>query len=237
MNTKNYNLVLGSMEVKVDIKDIKNVHLSVYPPNGEVKVSAPIGTNLDTLRVYLSSRISWIKKQQSSFKSQKRVSPREFLTKESHYIRGKRYLMEVKECTTTNSVELDHSVVKLKVAGGGDYTKKAKIYEKWQRQELKNDVNVLILKWENILEVKASRFILRKMKTKWGSCNPDTKTININLVLLEKPKDHLEYVIVHELVHLIERMHNANFIAYMDKFLPNWKQLKSELNQLTLTEI
>ena len=232
MNTK--IITLGSIDIPVLLKDIKNVHLSVYPPHGEVRVSAPLKTNLDTLRVYLSSRITWIKKHQLKFNLQKRVSPREFLTRESHYIRGKRCLMEVITNSDHCGVEMDHTSIKLHLKSESDASK---TYQKWQRSELKKDITTLLQKWEPEIGVKSSKFVIRKMKTRWGSCNPVLKTINLNLNLIEKAPEHLEYVVVHELIHLIERKHNANFVAHMDKFIPNWKQLKSELNSLALTEI
>ncbi len=114
---------------------------------------------------------------------------------------------------------------------------KIKIFETWQRLELKKDVKSLLTKWEPIIGVKSNKFVIRKMKTKWGSCNIETKTLNINLNLIEKPPEHLEYIVVHELIHLIERNHNTNFVAYMDKFLPQWKQIKTELNSLPLIKI
>jgi predicted metal-dependent hydrolase len=236
MHTTIYNMLIGSMKVSVEIKDIKNVHLSVYPPYGDVRVSAPLGTALDTLRVYISSRISWIRKQQSKIRSQKRVSPREFLTQESHFIRGQRYLMEVLEGQPSSKVELLHNSIRLSIKSNIKMSR-SKIFEKWQRAELSKDITKLIEKWEPMLEVKASGFAIRKMKTKWGSCNPISKTINLNLILLEKPPEHLQYVVVHELIHLLERKHNANFVAHMDKFLPNWKQLKVDLNALVLEEM
>ncbi len=227
-------LTVGSVDIAVTLKDIKNVHLSVYPPYGEVRVSAPIKTNLDYLRVYLSSRIVWIKKQQLKFGLQKRMSAREFLTRESHYLRGQRFLMEVITNSDRHGVIVVHNTIKLHLKLEYDA---AKTYQKWQRSELKKDIAILLQKWEPEIGVKSNKFVIRTMKTKWGSCNPKLKTINLNLNLIEKAPEHLEYVLVHELIHLIERKHNANFVAHMDKFIPNWKQLKSELNGMALLEI
>lgn len=237
MNTKIDKLFLGSMSVKVELKDIKNVHLSVYPPNGAIKVSAPFGTNIDTLRVYLSVRIPWIRQQQLKLQSQKRISPREFLTRESHYIWGKRYLMQVIENADFSGVIIDHSTIKLNLKNGQNISQKSKIYQKWQRSELKKEVTRLLKHWEPIIGVKINSLTIRKMKTKWGSCNPDVKTINLNLNLIEKPPEHLEYIVVHELIHLVERSHNANFVAHIDKYIPNWMDIKSQLNQLPLLTI
>ncbi len=237
MNTKIDKLFLGSMSVKVELKDIKNVHLSVYPPNGAIKVSAPFGTNIDTLRVYLSVRIPWIRQQQLKLQSQKRISPREFLTRESHYIWGKRYLMQVIENADFSGVIIDHNTIKLNLKNGQNISQKSKIYQKWQRSELKKEVTRLLKHWEPIIGVKINSLTIRKMKTKWGSCNPDVKTINLNLNLIEKPPEHLEYIVVHELIHLVERSHNANFVAHIDKYIPNWMDIKSQLNQLPLLTI
>jgi predicted metal-dependent hydrolase len=237
MNTKSYTLKMSSIIVSIELKDIKNVHLSVYPPLGEVKVSAPYGTETDTLRVYISSRISWIKKQQLKFKSQKRISPRMFLTRESHYIRGKRYLLEVVESQSSPNVDLQNSKVKLYTRQSSNYLEKKKTWEKWQRQELYKDIDILLDKWTKKLDVKPIKVSIRKMKTKWGSCNPISKSININLLLVEKANKYLEYVLVHELIHLLERGHNQRFVSYMDKHLPNWKQTKSEMKKLVLLEL
>jgi predicted metal-dependent hydrolase len=237
MYTTIYNMLIGFMNVSVEIKDIRNVHLSVYPPYGDVKVSAPLGTKLDTLRVYIISKISWIKKQQLKFSLQKRISPRELLTRESHYIRGQRYLMNVIESQDKSGVIINQGSANLIVEPNSTKEQRMQILEKWQRQELKKDISVILQKWEPIIGVKSNKFVIRKMKTRWGSCNPDSKTININLFLIEKPIKYLEYIIVHELVHLIERTHNSNFLAHMDKFLSNWRQLKYELNQLPINDL
>lgn len=234
MNTSTEKLYLANNEVVVSFKDIKNIHLSVYPPFGDIRVAAPLSTNLDSIRVYLSSKLSWIKKQQTKFLSQERLAPREFLTKESHYIRGKRYLLEIVETNKKPEVVLKHNKIKLLVAPNSDTLLKSQIYDKWQRKELKQDLETLLIKWQKIINVEINGFTIRKMKTKWGSCSIKRKQININLELIKKPVQYLEYIVVHELVHLIERNHNARFIAYMDLYLPNWQLLKQELNQLIL---
>lgn len=166
--------------------------------------------------------------------SQERLAPREFLTKESHYIRGKRYLLEIVETNKKPEVVLKHNKIKLLVAPNSDTLLKSQIYDKWQRKELKQDLETLLIKWQKIINVEINGFTIRKMKTKWGSCSIKRKQININLELIKKPVQYLEYIVVHELVHLIERNHNARFIAYMDLYLPNWQLLKQELNQLIL---
>ncbi len=234
MNTNVQTLILANNEVTISFKDIKNIHLSVYPPFGEVRVAAPLQTNLDSLRAYLSSKIGWIKKQQTKFLNQERLSPREFLTKESHYLRGQRYLLEIVTTAQKPQVLIKHETIQIFAKPNSSKQTKAQILEKWQRAELKKDVEKLLVKWQKILELEINSFTIRKMKTKWGSCSIENKIININLELIKKPVEYLEYVVVHELVHLIERKHNATFVAYLDKYLPNWQASKKELNQFIL---
>jgi predicted metal-dependent hydrolase len=233
MNTsiQNHTLSFGSLSVDVVLKDIKNVHLSVYPPFGDIKVAAPLWTNIDTLRVYLCSRIGWIKQQQSKISLQKRISPRECLTRESHFVRGQRYLMKVTPAQSQSQIILEQNTINLVIKTDASKEQKIRVLENWQRLELKKDVELLLIKWEPIIGVESNNFVIRKMKTKWGSCNIESKTLNINLALIEKSNKLLEYVIVHELVHLLERNHTNLFVAYMDKFIPEWRALKVELNE------
>lgn len=228
---------LGNIKVDVEQKDIKNIHLSVYPPNGKVKISAPNRMDLDTIRVYAISKLQWIKKKQEQFKNQERETPREYLTKESHYFFGKRYLLKVVEHDSTPKVELNHNEIRLYVRPLTPAKKRQEILEEWYRKELKQIVPSLISKWETFIGVRNNEFGVKKMRTKWGTCNPDAKRIWLNLELAKKPVECLEYIIVHELVHLLERSHNDRFINYMDKFLPKWRSHKEELNRLPVSHI
>ena len=226
---------LGNIKVDVEQKDIKNIHLSVYPPNGRVKISAPNRMDLDTIRVYAISKLKWIKKKQEQFKSQERETPREYLSKESHYFFGKRYLLKVLEYNTSPSVTLTQREIIMHVLTDTSPNKKQEILEEWYRTELKKIIPDMINKWEEIIVVKVNEFGIKKMRTKWGTCNQEAKRIWLNLELAKKPAECLEYIIVHELVHLLERSHNDRFISYMDKFLPKWRSYKEELNRLPIS--
>jgi predicted metal-dependent hydrolase len=232
LNIKMRQLQIGDITIDVEQKEIKNIHLSVYPPTGRVRISAPLRLDLDTIRVYALSKLKWIKKQQAKFKGQERETLREFLNRESHYYKGKRYLLKIVELEAPPKVELKHSTIILYVRPGASKEKKQAVLEEWYRSQLKMVLPALIEKWEKKLKVEVKEFGIRKMKTKWGSCNCQAKRIWLNLELAKKPPEHLEYVVVHEMVHLLERKHNDTFITYMNKYLPKWRFYKDELNRL-----
>lgn len=226
---------LGDITVDVVLKDIKNVHLSVYPPAGKVRISAPLRMDIDTIRVFAISKLGWIKQQQRKLQEQERETPREYLDLESHYVWGKRYLLKVIEVDEASSVTLKHSKMILQVRPGTDEKKKQPIIDAWYREQLKKAVPPLIAKWEPLIAVKIERFYVRKMKTKWGSCNHRALSIRLNTDLAKKPKDCLEYIIVHEMAHLLEPTHNARFIALMDQFMPKWQFYRDKLNRLPVS--
>lgn len=226
---------LGEITIEVTQKDIKNVHLSVYPPFGQVKIAAPIRMNLDTIRIYAITKLSWIKKQQIKIKAQKREAPREYLTKESHYYLGKRYLLKVIENNATPNVKLKHNTIELYVRPKTDTAKRKEIFDEWYRARLKEMIPTLIAKWEKVMAVEVKEFGIKKMKTKWGTCNIDAQRIWVNLELAKKPINCLEYIVVHEMTHLLERNHNTRFVALMNQFMPNWKEVKEELNRLPVS--
>lgn len=228
---------LGNIDVEVIQKDIKNVHLSVHPPIGRVRIAAPSRMNIDTIRIYAISKLSWIKKQQTKILNQKREAPREYLTKESHYYLGKRYLLKVIELDTVPIVNLTHSTIELYVRPGSPIEKRKEILENWYREQLRELAADLITHWEKKMKVKVEEFGIKKMKTKWGTCNEEAKRIWLNFELAKKPLECIEYIVVHELVHLKERHHNDKFVAHMNNFLPTWKQLKSDLNKLPVSHI
>lgn len=228
---------LGDIKIEVDRKDIKNVHLSVYPPAGRVHIAAPLHMDLDTIRVYAISRLDWIKEQQQKFLAQERETPREYLDRESHYVWGKRYLLKVVEKEAAPSVDLQHSHIWLQVRPGADEVKKAAVLEAWYRRQVREALAPLIAKWEERLGVRAGSMRVRRMKTRWGSCNPRTAGILINTELGKKPPECLEYIVVHELMHLIEPTHNSRFVALMDHHLPHWRLLRDELNRAPLGHV
>jgi predicted metal-dependent hydrolase len=230
----NMRLKIGDIVVDVVRKDIKNIHLSVYPPTGRVHISAPSRTNPDAIRVFAVSKIGWIKKQQRKLREQERETPREYLDRESHYVWGKRYLLKLLELDEPPSVELQHSQLLLRVRPGAVVKKKQAIVEAWYREQLKNAVRLLISQWEPIIGVEVRRFFVQRMKTRWGGCNPRTHSIRLNTELGKKPRECLEYIIVHEMVHLLESVHNDRFVALMNQFMPKWQFFKGVLNRFPL---
>jgi predicted metal-dependent hydrolase len=223
---------LGDIAVEVVKKDIKNIHLSVYPPAGRVRISAPLRMNLDTIRVFAISKLGWIKQQQKKLREQERETPREYLDHESHYVWGKRYLLKVVESDEAPGVELLRGQMRLRVRPGASDEKKQAIVEEWYRAQIKQAVPALIAKWEPLIGVKVARFFVQRMKTKWGSCSSDSRSIRLNTDLAKKPPECLEYIIVHEMAHLLEPTHNDRFTTLMNQFMPNWRFHREELNRL-----
>jgi predicted metal-dependent hydrolase len=227
---------LGGIRVDVVQKDIKNVHLSVYPPSGRVKISAPLCMNSETIRVFAISKIGWIRQQQAKLRGQERESPREYIDRESHYVWGKRYLLKVVEDEAPQSVEVQSRALRLCVRPGTNEAVKMAVLARWYRHLLKAEVPPLIEAWGPRLNVAVRGFYVRQMKTKWGSCNPAAGTIRLNTELAKKPKECLEYVVVHELAHLIERHHNERFFAIMDRHMSQWRLHRQELNAAPLAQ-
>jgi predicted metal-dependent hydrolase len=223
---------LGHLMVDVVLKDIKNVHLSVYPPDGAVRISAPQRMSLDTIRLFAISRLTWITQQQKKLREQERETPRDYVERESHYVWGKRYLLELREVDAPPLVELRHKRLVLNVRPGTSLAARESVMEEWYRQQLKIAVAPLLVRWEPLLGISTRRFFVQRMKTKWGSCNQYERTIRLNTELAKKPPECLEYLVVHELAHLIEPTHNARFIALMDRFLPQWRLRRELLNRL-----
>ncbi len=233
MSTQKINI--GGISVDVEFKDIKNVHLSVYPPTGRVRIAAPARMSIDTIRLYAIAKLGWIKKQQAKLQSQQRETPREYLDRESHYVWGRRYLLKVQVADQTPSVELKHNQMVMTVRPDAGKEKKEDVVASWYREQLRLAMSPLIAKWEALMGVKSSRIFVQRMKTKWGSCNPHSRSIRLNSELAKKSPECLEYVIVHELVHLLEPTHNNRFVALMDKFMPQWRQFRDELNRMPLS--
>lgn len=225
---------LGDITIVVNRKDIKNVHLSVHPPTGRVTLSAPKETRLEVARAYAISKLAWIREQQDRFHRQARETPREFVERESHYLWGRRYLMTVVERDEKPNVEIDHKRITLVVRPGSDHTKRASVVHEWHKSLLHELVPTLIRKWEQRLGVQVAGYFLQRMKTKWGSCNPAKQHIRLNTELVKKPKDLLEYVVVHEMIHLIEPTHTERFISLLTEHYPSWREARSELNELPL---
>ncbi len=223
---------LGNIAVDVVLKDIKNVHLSVYPPAGRVRIAAPSRMSLDTIRIFAISKLGWIKQQQKKLREQERETPREYLDRESHYVWGKRYLLKVAENNSAPEVDQKRNILILRIRHGASEEKKQTALEEWYRDQLKVAVPHLIAKWEPLLGIKVKRFFVQRMKTKWGSCSHGAGSIRLNTELVKKPPECLEYIVVHEMLHLLEPTHNSRFIALMDQFMPKWQFQRQELNRL-----
>jgi predicted metal-dependent hydrolase len=223
---------LGEIAVDVVKKDIKNLHLSVYPPAGRVRISAPLRMDIDTIRVFAITKLAWIKSQQQKLRAQEREMPREYLDRESHYVWGKRYLLKVEEKDAAPEVELKHSKMILHIRPATSHERKQEILDAWYREQLKKAVPALLAKWEPLMGMKVGKLFVQKMKTKWGGCSPGTGSIRLNTDLAKKPPECLEYIVVHEMAHLLEPTHNSRFITLMDQFMPKWRFYKEELNRL-----
>ncbi|HUG80668.1 MAG TPA: SprT family zinc-dependent metalloprotease [Bryobacterales bacterium] len=224
-------LKIGKTVVDVVQKEIKNVHLSVYPPTGKVRISAPLRMDVETIRLFAISKLSWIREQQRKVTEQERESPREFVERESHYLWGKRYLLKVVEEERSPRIELRHSKMVLRVRPGASTERRREILDEWYRVQIKAAVEPLIAKWEPVLGVRVNRVFVQRMKTKWGSCSRFAN-IRLNTELAKKPPECLEYIVVHEMAHIIEPTHNSRFIDLLDRLMPNWRFYRQQLNRL-----
>jgi predicted metal-dependent hydrolase len=225
---------IGDITIAMTRKDIKHVHLSVHPPSGRVTLVAPLATRPEVARAYAASKIGWIRDQQTKLLGQARETPRQFVERESHYLWGRRYLLSVVEKDVKPFVRLDHRRITLIVRPGSSPAKREEVMREWHRALLHEAVPRLIRKWETKLGVEVSGYFLQRMKTKWGSCNSRQRNIRLNTELVKKPRDLLEYVVLHEMVHLIEPRHSERFVALMTKYHPGWREARAELNELPL---
>jgi predicted metal-dependent hydrolase len=225
---------IGKIAINVTRKDIKNVHLSVHPPDGRVTLSAPTDTRLEVVRAYAISKLAWIREQQEKLGNQARETPREFVERESHFMWGRRYLMSVIEQNTKPYVDIDHKQITLSVRPGSSMIKRATVIHEWHKSLLHEFIPPLIGKWEPRLNIQVRAYFIQRMKTKWGSCNHAAANIRLNTELVKKPKDLIEYVVVHEMVHIIEPTHNERFISILSDNFPRWREVRAELNELPL---
>ena len=229
-------ITVSNITVDVVRKDIKNMHLAVYPPTGRVRIAAPKRVNDDAIRLFVISKLGWIKRHQKKFENQERILPREYKERESHYFQGRRYLLRIKETNGIGYVDLKgKTYLDLYVRNNASFENKQRVLSEWYRKELKIMLPELIEHWEKKIGVKVDIFGIKQMKTKWGSCNIEKNRIWLNLELAKKPIHCLEYILVHEMIHLLERNHNNRFKSYMDNYLPNWKQIKDELNRIPVS--
>lgn len=225
---------LGEISIAVSRKNIKNVHLSVHPPDGRVTLAAPRTTRLEVARAYAATKLGWIRAQQAKFADQERETPRRFVGRETHYLWGRPRLLIIRHHDAPPTVKMDHKHITLTVRPGSSATKRAEVIHNWHKSLLHGVVPKLIQKWEPKLNVKVEGYFLQRMKTKWGSCNHRAGNIRLNTELVKKPKDLLEYVVVHEMAHLIEPTHSERFVAILDNHYRSWREARAELNHLPL---
>ena len=225
---------LGDTNINVVRKPVKNIYLTVQPPDGEIRISAPPEITSEKIRLFALSKLSWIKKQQQKLQAQERETPREYINRESHYVWGERYLLKTIEKNQPPQIDIQHKTLVLQVRPEAPLEKKEAILYHWYREQIKQSIPPLLAKWEKLMDVKVNKFFVQRMKTKWGSCNPNARNIRFNSELAKKPHECLEYVLVHEMTHLIEPSHNHYFISLMDSFIPHWRHYQQMLNRLPI---
>ena len=225
---------IGEITIALTRKDVKHVHLSVHPPNGRVTLVAPKGTRPEVARAYAVSKLGWIRDQQAKLRGQARETPRQFVERESHYLWGRRYLLSVREEEAKPAIRLGHRNITLTVRPGSSRTKREAVVHEWHKSLLHEAVPKLIRRWEPKLGVEVADYFLQRMKTKWGGCNPRAGHIRLNTELVKKPADLLEYVVVHEMLHLIEPTHSERFVTLLSRHYPAWREARAELNELPL---
>lgn len=227
----NAEISIGEVKVDVYFKDIKNLHLSVYPPTGRVRISAPHWMSLDNIRLFAVSKITWIKRNQGKIASQPRETPREYLERESHYVWGRRYLLKINEGGDRAIVALGHQALELMVPEGSSVCLREGILMEWYRSELREAARPVLDKWAKRLDVDLNGFTIQRMKTKWGSCNPARRTVRLNLDLARLDPRCLDYVALHELAHFIVPTHGPQFVALLDRYMPEWRGVRDRLNE------
>ena len=234
MTNPSHQLVIGSLSVEVTVKPIKNLHLSVVPPHGSVRISAPQGMSPEHVRAYAIGKLAWIRKQQSRLEGQARERPRQIVERESHCLWGHHLLLEIREANATPRVEAHPKTLVMHVRPGSSLSKRQSVLAAWHRAELRREALPLIEKWEQLLCVKTSRLFVQLMTRQWGSCNPKTRNIRLNTQLVQKPKNCLEYVVLHELSHLLVASHGPQFTELLDTHMPDWEERRKLLNSLPL---
>ena len=236
MTTKRHHIEVSGLKVEVVRKDIKNLHLAVYPPQGRVRIAVPLRLDDEAARLAVISRLGWVRRKQAVLNDQERQSERGMVTGESHYVEGHRYRLDVIEHDGPASVKFrNNSTLELSVRPGTNREKREAVIHRWYRQRLRQRIPELIAKWEPLIGIKVAECGIKKMKTRWGTCNNTARRIWLNLELAKKPSSCLEYILVHEMVHFLQRHHNDQFREYMDKFMPQWRLLRANLNQSPLS--
>ena len=233
MNSKRRCIQVGSISVEIVRKDIKNLHIGVYPPYGRVRVAVPLHLDDEAVRLAAVSRLGWIRRQQEEFEQQDRQSEREMVTGESHYFQGRRYRLDVVVQDGPTSVRLaNNRTIQLQIRAKDDNSYRRRVLHQWYREHLKKQIPALLAKWEPRVGVSVAEVRIKKMKTRWGSCNSDARRVWLNLELAKKPVTCLEYILVHEMVHILERHHNEHFRELMNRLMPKWQSIRDELNRV-----
>jgi predicted metal-dependent hydrolase len=236
MNTETRNITVGGLSVEMVRKDIKNLHLGVYPPHGRVRVAVPLMVSDDAVRLAVIGKLGWIKQQRARFDAQPRQSQREMVNGESHYFLGRRYRLRVIQHDAPGRIALrGNSCIELYARREQSAEQRERVLHRWYREQLKALLPALLEKWQSVLDVQAAGWGIKKMKTRWGSCSSDARRVWFNLELAKKPVQCLEYVVVHELAHLLERHHTERFRTLMDGFLPSWRLAREELKRSPLS--
>jgi predicted metal-dependent hydrolase len=235
MSTETLEIRVSGLPVQVARKPIKNLHLGVYPPHGRVRVAVPLRVGDDAVRLAVIGRLGWIKKQRARFAAQPRQTEREMVSGESHYYLGRRYRLRVVERDGPGRILARNGcTLELQVRGGAGSSERRRMLLAWYRQRLRELLPALVAKWEAILGVRATDVRIKAMKTKWGACTVEARRIWLNLELVKKPPECLEYLVAHELAHLIERHHDERFVSVMDRHMPRWRQHRKALNEAPL---
>ena len=231
-----HQITVNNIVIDVVRKDIKNLHLAVYPPDGRVRIATPTKVDDEAVRLFAISKMSWIKKNQAKYKNQQRQPERKYVSGESHYLKGQRYLLNVVHHTGNPKIAIrNKKYIDLYVKPDSTAEQRENVMTNWYRKNLKEQIPALIEIWQEVVDVEVADWEVKRMKAKWGTCNREARRIWLNLELAKKPEHCLEYIIVHEMVHFLERNHTDRFVAYMDKFMPLWRDYKQELNQFPLS--
>jgi predicted metal-dependent hydrolase len=225
------HLKLGAIMVEVIKKDIKNVHLSVHPPNGAVRIAAPRRMNMDAIRLFAISKLPWIKRHQKKLRVQERETPRDYVDRESHYLWGKRYLLKIVEQEGAADIDLRHTTIVMRVRNSTSKEKRGAMLDAWYREQIRAALPAMLDKWQPLLKVAAKRVFVQRMKTKWGSANPQRHFIRLNTDLAKKAPECLEYVVLHELSHFLSPRHDQRFLALLDQHLPHWRAIRTQMNE------
>jgi predicted metal-dependent hydrolase len=236
MSTANAYLTIRGIDVDIIYKDIKNLHIGVYPPMGRVRVAAPRRLDDDQVRLAVIQRLPWIKRQRAQLRSTERQSEREMVTGESHYVWGVRRRLKVVERPGRAHVEVDGDRLILYVSSDRDAEQRRTVLDTWYRTQLREAIPGLISTWESMLDTRVPDWIIRRMRTKWGTCNRETRRLTFNVELAKKHPDCLEYIVVHEMMHYFERNHGERFTKLMDDAMPDWRARRDLLNDAPLAD-